>query len=124
MSTRFSPLFNFNFSLAINRLGKQNAGKKNSAQFFFFFFKRRTYSGAFETATIGLKRPIAAFLNCHYSLFCFKKKPYSSGFKSAGVCHLNLLSHLLRNATKCGEKKCLYRAFWTIPALFGAIPTV
>ena len=71
-----------------------------------FFFKRRTYSGAFETAAIcllsqktysgafeiaaksrikkacnaafetaaiGLKRPIAALLNCHYSLFCLKK---------------------------------------------------
>ena len=79
---------------------------------------------ALKSAAIGLKRPIAALLNCHYSLFCFKKKPYSSGFKSAGVCHSNLLSHLLCNATKRGEKKRLYRAFWTIPALFEAIPTV
>ena len=96
VSTRFSPLFNFDFSLAINRLGKQNVGKIFLSKFFF----KRTYSGAFEIATIGpkayssafetvakahIKRPIATLLNRHYSLFCFLKIPYSSGLKSTWI---------------------------------------
>ena len=64
VSTRFSPLFNFDFSLAINRLGKQNAGKKFLPN---FFFKRRTYSGAFETAAICL----------------LSQKSYSGAFETA-----------------------------------------
>ena len=116
-----------------------------------FFFKRRTYSGAFETAAICLlsqksysgafetaakyrikkslwrcfwncryriKRPIAALLNCHYSLFCFKKNPIvvvlkvpvyvirtychtccatlqSAGKKGACIGHFGLYQHFL-----------------------------
>ena len=49
VSTRFSPLFNFDFSLAINKLGKQDAWKIFLPKFLF----KRTYSGAVETTAIG-----------------------------------------------------------------------
>ena len=77
VSTRFSPLFNFDFSLAINRLGKQNAGKKFLPNF--FLFKRRTYSGAFETAAICLlsQKTCSGTQKRRYRI----KKTYSSAFK-------------------------------------------
>ena len=67
VSTRFSPLFNFDFSLAINRLGKQNAGKKFLPNFFFLkegpiaallkpplnIVLKKACDAAFETAAIG-----------------------------------------------------------------------
>ena len=115
VSTRFSPLFNFDFSLAINRLGKQNAGKKFLPN---FFFLKEGPIAALLKPPRGLKRPIAALLNCHYSLFCFKKNPIvvvlkvpvyvirtychtccatlqSAGKKGACIGHFGLYQHFL-----------------------------
>jgi len=81
VSTRFSPLFNFDFSLAINSLGKQNVGKIFLSNFFF----KRTYSGAFETAAIGplsLKRPIAVLLKLLLKLIL---KTYSGAFETTAI---------------------------------------